>query len=317
MNLDDLLAGLEKQAEFPPAKDESKSEGGEGKDGKDAKAADKKDDKSSEKDEKDGQEKSAAFKSGSDLAAEIMEKLASVKIDTNTNQGENMNKQASEAGKALAQALLKKAGVGDVITTNGITPGTVPHKSIQDQAAQKAEHDMIIQATPGTDGLGNGGTINQIFDAIVADAMAKGVKDENMTGGTAPAEGAQVAAGAPNQNPMVGPENLSGESREKTAAVVALVNSGYDFDDAVSMVKEASDALEAEHETHVKQAAFNELLAQGVSFADAAQMVKAASQGQNIDMQKQAAVNQLLESGVDFDVAIDLVNAKANELFGA
>jgi hypothetical protein len=273
MNLDDLLAGLEKSAGFPDKEDGTDQK--EDKENKDAKSVKK--DTKEDKDEQ-GVEKSAAYKSGSALAREIMEKFASVKSDSNTTKGEDtMNKQASDAGKALAQALLKQAGIGDTNTESGLAPGAVPNKMLQDQMAQRAEHDQIFQSTPGTDGLGNGGTINQIFDSIVQDAQAHGAVDSNMTGNNSGAEGAAVLRQAPNQNQQIGPEGLDGETHEKTAAVISLVNSGYDFDSAVDMVKSASDALESEYDTHVKQAALNDLLDQGVDFDYAVAMVKQAS----------------------------------------
>jgi len=296
----ELMAKKEEEAKLTK-KDEKKEEG-----------------KESKKEEaKETQEKTAAFKAGADLAKEIMEKVASAKTEQ-TNKGEDMNKQASDAGKALAQALLKQAGVGDVNTSNGIPAGVVPNKTQVDLAQQKAEHDMVFQPTPGTDGLGNGGTINQIFDAIVADAMARGVKDEQVTGNTAQAEGVRNAAQVPAQVQVAAPSALGGESQEKSAAVASLVNDGMDFDQAVNLVKEAAEALEAEHETQVKQAAFNELLSQGLSFTDAVNMVKSAGvkAKANVDQEKQAAVNQLVEAGVDFDQAIDLVNSKSAELYG-
>jgi hypothetical protein len=316
MNLDELISGLNKSAGFEPGNsgNEDATEGGEGK------PAPKKDDKEAkeDKDKKAEQEKKAAFKSGSDLAKEIMEKAASIKINTNTIKGEdNMNKQASDAGKALAQALLKQAGVGDVNTSNGIMPGVVPHKSLVDQATQKAEHDEVFQATPGTDGLGNGGTINQIFDAIVADAMSKGVKDGNVSGNTAQAEGASVARQVPNQIGTAGPAALNTDSQEKTAAVHSLVQNGFDFDEAVNLVKQASDALDVEYEGQVKQAAFNELIQRGASFEEAVALVKQASEGNTIDFEKKAALGQLLDAGVDFDQAVALVNEKAGQLYGA
>jgi hypothetical protein len=243
----------EKEAAAAKKAEDEKSKGsGEGKD---------------KKDEKEGQEKSAAFKSGSDLAREIMEKVASTQIKE--EKGSEMNKQASDAGKALAQSLMTKlAGIGDQNTETGIVPGYVPNKSQVDLAAQKAEHDKSFQATPGTDGAGNGGTINQIFDAIVADAQAQGVVSY---GGQTPSSAAEGAPNgqAPNQVQV-------DESREKMAAAVALVNGGMDFDDAVDMVKAASDELEAEEEEHIKQAAFNELIDQGVDFSTAVEMIKEA-----------------------------------------
>jgi hypothetical protein len=207
-----------------------------------------------------------------------MEKVAS-KQTAQSNKGEEMNKQASDAGKALAQALLKMAGVGDESTSNGIPAGVVPNKTQVDLAQQRAEHDNSFQATPGTDGAGNGGTINQIFDAIVADAMgATNAKDEQETGNTAHAEGA-IARQAPAQVQVNGPAAIGGEDQEKAAAVSALVESGYDFEESVNLVKAASDELDFEHDQHIKQAALNELIDSGVDFDYAVSMVKEAGAG--------------------------------------
>lgn len=269
MTLDDLMAGLmEKSAGFPPEDDKSKDDKKDDDKTKDDEGKKKKSEKKDEDKDDEDQEKYAAFKSGEQLAKEIMEKVASTKIEQ--TKGEEMNKQASDAGKALAQALLTKlAGVGDVSTDNGIAPGVVPNKTQVDLAAQRAEHDASFQPTPGTDGQGNGGTINQIFDAIVADAQARtGAVTMGQTA-SAPAEGA-INRQAPNQEQV-------DESQEKMAAAISLVNSGVDFDDAVAMVKAASDELEFEHDTQVKQAALNELMDEGVDFDLAVAMVKEAA----------------------------------------
>jgi len=288
ITLDDLIQGLQKSASEEENKDEGKDKGeAEGNKGSTfpPKAEDKsKDEKTEDKDkfkEKDEQEKSAAFKAGADLVKEIMEKVASKNqqpINQTTDKGnEKMNKQAEAAGKALAQALLsKQAGVGDVATYNGIPAGVVANKVQEDNAAMKDQHDMVIQNLPGTDGRGEGGTVNEIYDAIVADAMSQGVKDQLVTGQTAQAEGAANARQVPAQIPVAGPEDL-GENQEKLAAVIALMNEGIDFDDATSLVKAASDELEAEYDTQVKQAAFNDLIDNGVDFDVAMSLVKQAS----------------------------------------
>jgi hypothetical protein len=336
LTLESLVADLEKQAGFVAESDEDKAKK---KDDEGKKDEDKKEDKKEEKEKKeDEQEKSASFKTGSDLANEIMEKVASLKIEQ-TNKDTGMNKQASDAGKALAQALLTKlAGVGDVITENGIPGGVVPNKTQVDLAQQKAEHDGSFQATPGTDGQGNGGTINEIFDAIVADAQARTGAVVSGQGASAPAEGATNRQ-APAQVQV-------DESQEKMAAAIALVNSGIDFDTAIDMVKAASAEIEAEEEAQVKQAAFNELLDQGVDFDLAVAMVKQAgaltavggraaavagkkgmSMGKKVAIgaaaagtagaagyaykkgqEKKAALDALLDQGIDFDEAVAYVS---------
>lgn len=313
MKLEDILASLEKSAEDKSEKTEDK------KDDKNPMFV-KKDEKDTKKEEakEEEQEKSAAFKAGADLAKEVMEKVASKKAEQ-TNKGEEMNKQASEAGKALAQALLKKAGVGDQSTDNGIPAGVVPNKTQVDLAQQKAEHDAVFQPTPGTDGAGSGGTVNQIFDAIVADAFARtGAKDGHQSTGYSAAEGAANAQAPAQVQVATGPGAIgfSGENQEKAAAVSALVEAGHDFEAAVSLVKAASDELDFEHDQQVKQAALNELLGSGVSFEKAVAMVKSASAGANVEIEKKAALDALMGEGVDFDTAVDLVNSKAQELYG-
>ena len=192
-----------------------------------------------------------------------------------------MNKQASIAGKALADALLEKlANVGDHITDNGIDPTAVPNKSQRDQAAMVAEHDAIINPTPTKDGAGNGGgTVNQIFDAIVADAMghgAAGYEQVHQTGITG-AEGAITASGAPNQAAMQHMGSAVSEEVEKVAAVTALVDAGFDFNAAVNMVKQAEAEINFEQDQHTKQAAVASLMDRGVDFDSAVALVKQAN----------------------------------------
>ena len=284
MNLNDLITDLEKQAGMAEDKSSDKEKDAKAKaDAKKAEDEAKKDGRSEKEKEDDaalgeqnGQEKSAAFQSGSELAKEIMTKVASATI-TNT-KGEEMNKSASDAGKALAQALMQKlAATGDTNTVNGIPEGVVPNKTQVDLAAQVAEHDAIIQPTPM--GMVPGkpaGTLNQIFDAIIADAQGQGVVSSVIQTPVAPAEGAPNARQTPNQEDVESFVGAEGEGQEKAAAVSALVNEGWEFDDAVALVKQASDELEAEEDALIKQAAFNELMAQGYGFEDAVHLVKSA-----------------------------------------
>ena len=288
MTLDDLLRGLEKQAadQEDEKKDEDKKDDSDKKEDKsDKKEGSGKENffekmKAAEKDTEDSKEKEDRVKEaqlqGSALAQEIMQKVASANITTNKET--DMNKSAAVAGKALAYSLLEKlASAGDVITTNGIPAGVVPNKVQVDVAQTVAEHDARIQTTPTTDAKGdNGGSINQIFDAIIADAMGAGAAtphelDHQSTSG---AEGAIEGHQAPGsiQSAPVG-----GAEVEKAAAVSALVNSGFDFTSAVEMVKAAEEEILFEEETQIKQAAMNELVDAGVDYGLAAALVKQAS----------------------------------------
>jgi hypothetical protein len=294
LSLDDLIQDLEKSAGLTKSASE-KSEKDEKKDEEKAETAvckadeeldtackadqaAKKENAVEQKDDKkkdDEQTKEAAAK-GAALAKEVMQKVASIKLDQ-VNTEDTMNKQAADAGKALAEALLEKlASVGDQNTMNGIASG-VPNKTQVDLAAQVAEQDSIIQNQPGTDGRGNGGTINQIFDSIVSDAMAHGAApvDQNPAAGVAKEEGAQVAAQTPNQGGVTG--WVDADQQEKAAAVSELVSQGFDFDAAVNLVKEAAFELEQEEETQVKQAAFDAFIEQGYDFESAVELTKIAS----------------------------------------
>jgi hypothetical protein len=279
--LDGLLKDLETEAglhkvasedtEKEEKKDEDKAEKAIDKADKDVKEAKEEVKDAKEKNDADERVKEAAAK-GADLAKEVMQKVASIKLDQ-VKPEDTMNKQAADAGKALAEALLEKlASVGDQNTVNGIG-NAVPNKTQQDLAAQVAEQDAIIQNQPGTDGKGNGGTINQIFDAIVADAMARGAApvDQNPAPGIAKDEGAQIGAQAPNQV-QTGGWVTAGQ--EKAAAVSSLVEQGFEFDDAVNMVKEAAEEIEREEASQVKQAALSHFIEAGFDFDTAVNLVK-------------------------------------------
>lgn len=287
LTLQSLMDELEAQAGLTKAAADDSDKDSEGSSEKTfpfQKKEDKKDDEKSEKkdDESEDKErtKEAQFQ-GAALYQEVMQKVASAKGPQTTPQGTpEMKKQASIAGKALADALLEKlANVGDHITENGIDPTAVPNKSQRDQAAMVAEHDAIINPTPTKDGAGNGGgTVNQIFDAIVADAMghgAAGYEQVHQTGITG-AEGA-ANAGAPNQAAMQHMNSAVSEEVEKVAATVALVEAGFDFNDAVNMVKQAEAEINFEQDQHTKQAAVASLMDRGVDFDSAVALVKQAN----------------------------------------
>jgi hypothetical protein len=279
-------AGLSKQAS-DDSKEDLKHEKQEDKTEGDAKAAIKdaekdfsslkkmneKEESKDKKDSKDDESKEQtkeAQAAGAELADVLLQKVASVKIKTKEM---NMNKQASVAGKALADALLTKlANVGDTNQFNGIPAGVAPNKNQLDNANLVAEQDSYIKPMPTKDAIGNGGgTINQIFDGIVADALGQGAStfDVSMGQGVADNEGAVEDSAVPHQ--------VQAESAEKTAAVISLVNSGVDFDSAVDMVKAAAFEIEYEEDQQVKQAAFDQLIDQGVDFELAAALVKSAN----------------------------------------
>ena len=209
-----------------------------------------------------------------------------------------MNKsQAVLKGEALANQLLEKlASAGDVSSADGVAPGSTPNKVIVDNAAIVAEDDLRDQLQPGM-----GGSVNEIFDAVVADALAQGaVADETGVGVAANEGGAE--SGVPNQV-----DTYESDEHEKAAAVASLVSEGMDFDQAVNMVKQASDQLDAEEAEMEKVATINDLVEQGYSFEDA---VNAVEHG-DAEMIKLATLASLVEQGVDYDQAVDMVKEAA------
>lgn len=182
----------------------------------------------------------------------------------NSNKEENMDKKASLVD--IISGLLEKSALeGDANTQNGI--GTaVPNKAAVDSAAMVGFQDATIAPTPTTTGNnGSGGTVNQILDAIVAKAQAAGAVSED-----------QVTPA-----PFSSGEGAS-DSVEKTAAVVALVESGVDFDDAVSLVKQAELEINMDQMEIEKIAATAELMEAGVDFDTAVDLVKEASMHQPV-----------------------------------
>lgn len=318
MTLESLLEDLEKQAGLSGI-DKQAADRSEDKD-KDEKDKKEKEEKSSKEEksknpfakakeglkdaekEVDKEQTKEAQAAGADLANQIMQKVASLQISN--KETEEMNKQASEAGKALADALLEKlANAGDQNTVNGIPEGVAPTKNQIDAAQQVAEQDSVIKPLPTKDAIGNGGgSINQIFDAIVADAMGQGAASYSQSPSnvvSSSVEGAVVAQGTPNQ--------VATESVEKTAAVISLVNSGVDFDDAVDMVKAAAEEIAAEEAEQVKQAAFADLLGRGVDFDLAVALVKSAGRMDALKGAASAAKKALQTEGVRAAVGADNV----------
>lgn len=310
LTLDDLLnslgAGLMKAASDDECKDEKKedkSDKDESKEKKDLPAfmqkkdgdKDEKEDKDEKSEDKEGQTKEASD-AGAALAREIMAKVASTKVETINP----MNKQASVAGQALAQALLqKKAYAGDMTTENGVVPGTAGSKVIADNAQMEAEGASYIKPMLLSDGIRNSGSLNEIFDAVIADAAsqgAAGMEQVHQTG-VASQEGNVEDHAVPNQ--------------VKVAYINELLEQGMDFDEAAEMVKAASEQeaeqVEVDTDNLEKAAAIQTLVERGVDFEDAVALVKQAAEEIEDEMEKAAALDHLVSQGVDFDEAIQMI----------
>lgn len=210
-----------------------------------------------------GQEKVA------EATQEVQEVQATPEVKAGeTTQEEDMNKQAQDAGKELATAILEKLAEGAV--ENAATGG--PNRLQQTDAALVAQHDARIGPTPARNG-----TLAQMFDAIVdkAKAISGAVSYDQVAAGTAqaPSEGKDQAMGTPAIAP-------SPDVIDKTAAVNALVEAGLEWEDAVDLVKAAAYEIEQEEVGQVKLAAVGELMSQGVDFDSAVDAVIKATQAE-------------------------------------
>jgi hypothetical protein len=286
MNLDDIIntlsatAGLNKQASEDTEKDEKKDEKKSVEFLNKAKSSEESAEKKNDEEEKEDEECDEAHEKGAALAKEIAARFAA---QTQTKET-SMNKQAAAAGAAIADEILQKiANVGDGNTDAGIKPGLVPNKAQVDSAQMVAEDDAKIKPLPTKDAIGNGGgSFNQIFDAIVADTLSQGAasKEQGMGApGMAAHEGNGEEKATPNQVDTQSAYSENEDEAEKVAAVSALVAEGFSFDDAVGMVKSASEEIQREELTQVKQAALENLIAKGVDFDSAVALVKQAGIG--------------------------------------
>lgn len=203
-----------------------------------------------------------------------VEKKAETKVDTKETKEEDMNKQATDAGKELAAAILEKLANITGPSSENTGPAGAVHKIQQDHAKDVAQDDQKVGPTPGRNG-----TINQLFDAIVA--KAKSVSgatgyDQMATGPQAGAESKDQAMGTPAIPPSPDMTDNVKVAQEKQAAVGALIEAGLDWETAVDLVKSAAEEIEAEEFEQVKIAAVNELLKEGMDFDRAVDSVRTA-----------------------------------------
>lgn len=131
----------------------------------------------------------------------------------------------------------------------------------------------------------NMGNPNQVLQNAIANALANGavhpdqldlnVMNQGADGGNTHVP-LQDMAGNYDLN-AVGANQMAADQIEKVAAVATLVDSGYDFDHAVAMVKQAEQEILAEEDMQIKQAAVNTLMSQGYDVNTAVALIKQAS----------------------------------------
>lgn len=197
----------------------------------------------------------------------LLTKSAGVNVTT-IEETSDMNKQAQVQGKAIADALIANI----VKQANAVaedSTGMVMGQMAQQHATPREGMDvsntlkgLLIQ------GIQNGGATNETSEMTgpsieQAQGAAMGV-----TPTTPPAQPNGTALGSIGE---MGPE------QEKAAAVYSLVCDGVDFDQAVSLVKQAEEDLAGETIEMAKIAAVNEVMAAGYSMVQAVNMVEGSA----------------------------------------
>lgn len=243
----------------------------------------------------------------SDNADDNLEKTASeqtTEVSVADTLKQTLTKEASDAstigehnmsvqtGNAIADSILAMLDNGGMDKQAGMNNNVVDEIDTMEQ-----QHDARVISTPR-----QGKTVTEVARALQerapAGSGADSVKEEN----TAAVEGNSEASVS------AVPSDI-----EKTAAVNELMEGGYSFDDAIAMVKEASDQIEREVGDLEKAAAVSALISEGVDFENAVELVKQASAEASddyeySDLEKVAAAQELVaEDGMSFDEAYELV----------
>lgn len=131
----------------------------------------------------------------------------------------------------------------------------------------------------------NMGNPNQVLQNAIANALANGAVHPDQLDLNVMNQGAdggnthiplQDMAGNYDLN-AVGANQMASDQIEKVAAVATLIDNGYDFDQAVELVKQAEQEILAEEDMQIKQAAVNTLMSQGYDVNTAVALIKQAS----------------------------------------
>lgn len=220
-------------------------------------------------------EKVASETSAADELKETLEKSASDMGDTNT----------MATGQEIANSILAMLDGHEKAAEN---------KVIAEIDTMVASDDARDELTPR-----EGKTVTQVAKALQERGVAGGEhKDDVM-----------ASEGNEPSNVPAKPSDI-----DKKAALDELMADGVDFEDAIALVKQASEELESEGDELEKAAAVGILLEEGHSFEDAVELVKqACDQSEDYsDLEKAAAVQELMtEDGMDFADAVELVKEAA------
>ncbi len=218
-----------------------------------------------------------------ELEEHLTKQANEVSPDMSTQKGRNI--------AAGVMALVKRA-----LDEASMAPAG-PNNVIAETAAQAASSTAGQQAIP------KDGNITQTMQAILQNGLASGAvgpdqlylnsiaqgQDEgNSPVGLMSSDGRDINAVAPGAS--------MSEQVEKVAALVHLVDNGVDFDNAVTLIKQAEQEIFADSYEQEKVAAVNELMAYGYGIEDAVTLVKQASNSRIVNA-VQGAGNYLKGKG--------------------
>lgn len=212
-----------------------------------------------------------AVSSASELE-QLLTKSANVNPSMKTNEDEiAMNKQAQEAGKALADVLLANL----LKQANAVAEDST--QMVAEQVAQQAptprEGFSITDTLKGLllRGVQNGGATNEVSEMVGPDIAA----GQGAVVGVTPT----APAAMPNGYALgsVGEGEYMNDEHEKAAAVYALCQHGWDFDSAYARVKQAEEEIASDTIEMAKVAAVNELMAHGVDMMSAVNYIQGSA----------------------------------------
>jgi hypothetical protein len=248
----------------------------------------------------DDLEKAASDTTEPSVADQLKNTLTKEASDASQTIGEN--DMSVVTGNSIADSILAMLD-GGMDKEAGVHGDGGGNKVKTDLDTMEQQHADRIMQTPR-----QGKSVTQVAKELQtrapAGAGADSVKEEN------------EAATEGNAGSVVSaiPSDI-----EKSAAVDELVGEGIAWADAVAMVKEACDHLEAQEYELEKAAAVNALVGEGMTFDEALEKVAEFEamefEEEYSDLEKSAAVSTLMdEDGVSFDEAVEMVRGATEGL---
>lgn len=186
------------------------------------------------------------------------------RVDPELDKQAKLNKEATmqNTNRSLAKQIMEKlaqdfsAEVTTPSAASSVAGAAVPNMIQTGNALMAAQSDAYTQGVGPVEG-----TVDDLFQAIVARAKAQGGSTSDIVDSEAPVPRDTIGAN---------------DEVEKAAAVTALCGEGLDFDSAVSLVKQAEAELDSEAWEQEKQACMGALMDQGMDFDEAVSLVKQA-----------------------------------------